>query len=152
MANSRCAITAFVTEGWFNDNYWALCDDHKEAAWVTAVYGLAEYFPNYLIVGLRGWDDFILCNHESRYFTVPTVPLDEKYLEPFDFPAVPMRLEADEKRAGWIKWYVKPIVFNGDPQAEENMIWMRQDKHAELVRWWNGLYRHLKKPNENEGR
>ncbi len=24
-----------MTEGWFNDNYWALCDDAKEAAQVT---------------------------------------------------------------------------------------------------------------------
>ena len=76
-----------MTEGWFNDNYWALCDDEKEATQVTALYGLADYFPDYLIVGLRGWDDFILGNRQSRYFTVPTVPLDEQYLEPFDFPA-----------------------------------------------------------------
>ena len=51
-----------------------------------------------------------------------------------------MRLEADEKLAGRIKWYVAPIIFGGDPQAEENMVWLPQDKHAEIVRWWNELY------------
>lgn len=134
-----------MTEGWFNDNYWVLCGDEKEAAQVTTLYGLADYFPGYLIVGLRGWDDFILCDRESRYFTVPTVPLDEQYLEPFEFPVVPMRLEADEKLVGKIKWYKLPIVFNGDPQAQENIVWLSQDKHAEFVRWWNSLCQSFKR-------
>jgi hypothetical protein len=130
-----------MTEGWFNEDYWALCETESEAAHVTAVYGLADYLPGYLIVGLKGWDDFILCNRQTQYFTVPAVPLDEQYLKPFDFPAQPMRLEADERLAGRIKWYLKPIIFNGDPQAEENMVWLSQAKHAEFVRWWNQLYR-----------
>ena len=130
-----------MTEGWFNEDYWTLCDDENEAAQVTALYGIADYLPDYLIVGLKGWDDFILCNRNSQYFRVPTVPLDEQYLEPFEFPAEPIRLEADKKLAGKIKWYVTPIIFGGDPQAEENMVWLAQDKHAEFVRWWNELYR-----------
>jgi len=130
-----------MTEGWFNEDYWTLCDDENEASQVTALYGVADYLPGYLIVGLKGWDDFILCNRDSQYFTVPTVPLHEQYLEPFQFPAAPMRLEADKKLAGKIKWYVTPIIFDGDPQAEENMVWLAQDKHAEFVRWWNELYR-----------
>ena len=100
-----------MTEGWFNDDYWILCEDVTEAEQVTALYGVAEYLPDYLIVGLKGWDDFILCNRESRYFTVPTVPLDKQYLEPFDFPVEPMKLEADKKLVGKIKWYETPIIF-----------------------------------------
>jgi hypothetical protein len=67
--------------------------------------------------------------------------LDEKYLEPFEFPSTPMRLEADEKLVGKIKWYITPIIFGGDPAAEENMTWLTPEKHAEFVRWWNDLYR-----------
>jgi len=130
-----------MTEGWFDENYWALCDDEKEAQQLTAMYGISDYLPDHLIVGLRGWDDFILCNRESQHFTIPTVPLDKQYLEPFDFPAWPMRLEADKKLAGKIKWYVTPVVFGGDPNAEDNMTWLAPEKHAEFVRWWNDLYR-----------
>jgi len=36
-------------EGWFNDDYWPLCEDQREA----------EHLPGYSIVGLKGWD-FIL--------------------------------------------------------------------------------------------
>ena len=130
-----------MTEGWFNENYWMLCDDEKEAEQVTALYGISDYLPDYLIVGLKGWDDFILCNHVSQYFTIPTVPLDAKFLEPFEFPNAPMRLETDKKLAGKIKWYVTPIIFGGDPESEANMAWLSPEKHAEFVRWWNDLYR-----------
>ncbi len=134
---------AVMTEGWSNEEYWTLCEDEREAAQVTALYGIAEYLPDYLIVGLKSWDDFILCNRLSQYFTVPTVPLDEQYLAPFKFPAEPMPLETDDRLTGKIKWYKTPLIFGGDPQAEENMVWLPQDKHAEFVRWWNDLYRHF---------
>jgi hypothetical protein len=137
-----------MTAGWFNEDYWMLCDDVKEAEQVTALYGIADYLPDHLIVGLKGWDDFILCNRKSQYFTIPTVPLDEQYLEPFEFPSTPMQLEADKNLAGKIKWYLTPIVFGGDPEARENMVWITPEKHAEFVRWWNDLYRQ----DDDEGR
>lgn len=130
-----------MTEGWFNDDYWILCDDQDEAEQVTALYGISDYLPGYLVVGLKGWDDFILCNPESRYFTVPSVPLDEQYLEPFEFPAAPLQLEEDPRLTGKIKWYITPLIFGGNPEAKENMAWLTPAKHAEFVRWWNDLYR-----------
>ena len=132
-----------MTEGWLNDDYWILCDGQTEALHVTALYGIADYLPDFLIVGLKSWDDFILGNHESKNFTVPTVPLDARFLRPFDFPAEPMRLEADNRLAGKIKWYVTPIIFGGDPQAKENMAWLSQHEHAKFVRWWNAKFRQI---------
>ena len=45
-----------MREGWYNNAYWSLCEDQKEAEQLAAAYGLAEYLPGYFIVGLKGWD------------------------------------------------------------------------------------------------
>ena len=129
-----------MREGWCNDDYWVLCEDQKEAEHLTAIYGLAEYLPGYFIVGLKGWDYFILIDRESQYFSVPTIPLEQASLAPFHFPAEPLRLESDDRFTRKIKWYVKPIPFGGDPSAKENMAWLSLDEHAEVVKWWNKFY------------
>jgi hypothetical protein len=129
-----------MREGWCNDNYWSLCEDQKKAENLTALYGLEDYLPGYFIVGLMGWDDFILCDREGQYFTVPTVPVERASLAPFRFPAESLRLESDERFTQKIKWYVKPIRFGGDPVAEENMAWLSQEEHVQAVKWWNKFY------------
>ena len=129
-----------MKEGWFNDDYWSLCEDEKEAQRLTATYGLADYLPGYFIVGFRGWDDFILADSESRHFLVPTLPLEHQKLSPFEFPAAKMQLEPDERFTSKIKWYVKPILFGGDPAARENMTWLSLDDHVKAVKWWNRFY------------
>jgi hypothetical protein len=98
-----------MREGWCNDDYWSLCEDQKEAEQLTAIYGLADYLPGYFIVGLKGWDDFILCDREGEHFVVPTLPLERGSLAPFRFPAESLRLEPDDRFTKKIKWYVKPI-------------------------------------------
>jgi hypothetical protein len=129
-----------MREGWCDDDYWSLCEDEKEAGRLTAIYGLAEYLPAYSIVGLRGWDDFILSDQHGQYFLVPTVPLEQASLVPFCFPAESMRLESDDRYTTKIKWYVQPIRFGGDPAAKENIVWLSQDEHVQAVKWWNKFY------------
>ena len=129
-----------MREGWCNGDYWVLCEDQKEAVHLTAIYGLTEYLPGYFIVGLKGWDDFILVDRESQYFSVPTVPLERASLTPFRFQAETLRLESDERFTKKIKWYVKPIRFGGDPSASENTAWLSLDEHAGAVKWWNKFY------------
>jgi|SRR5580765_7784264 len=129
-----------MKEGWFNNDYWALCESQAEAERLTTLYSLAQYLPGYFIVGLKGWDDFILINRESQYFTVPTVPLDQANVTPFNFLAGTLRLEADNRFDKKIKWYVKPIRFGGDPSAKENMAWLSLEQHVEAVKWWNKFY------------
>ena len=46
--------------------------------------------------------------------------------------------------SGRIKWYVKPLVFGGDPELGDNVIWVTQEDHVSLVRWWNRLYATVK--------
>ena len=129
-----------MREGWYNDDYWSLCEGQKEAEQLTALYGLAEYLPGYVIIGLKGWDDFILVDRQSQYFSVPTVPLVQASLAPFRFPAETLRLESDGRFAKKIKWYVKPIRFGGDPSANENVAWLSPHEHAAAVKWWNKFY------------
>jgi hypothetical protein len=49
--------------------------------------------------------------------------------------------EPDAKVRGRIKWYIKPIVFGGDPNLGDNVTWITLRQHFELVTWWNRKYR-----------
>lgn len=129
-----------MREGWCNDDYWSLCESQQEAEQLTAAYGLADYLPDLFIVGLKGWDDFILCDRAGQYFLAPTVPLERGNLAPFRFPADSLRLEPDERFTGKTKWYVKPVRFGGDPAAKENMVWLSRDEHVQAVKYWNKFY------------
>jgi hypothetical protein len=129
-----------MKDGWYNDDYYVLYEDQEEARLATARYRLQDYLPAYSIVGLKGWDDFILCDLQSIYYTVPTVPLIREDLKPFSFPAEPLKLVGDQRFAGRIKWYIKPIVFGGSPTQEENLAWLSHDQHAEVVIFWNKTY------------
>lgn len=126
-----------MIEGWAGDRHFILFTD-EESIEATARYELSETLPGYVIVGLLGWDDFIVRSLETQLFTVPAVPAIAKYLEPFH-GELPNELESDD-RATTVKWYVKPIVFGGDPEPGENLIWVTYEQHAQLVRWWNKQY------------
>jgi hypothetical protein len=39
---------------------------------------------------------------------------------------------------------VKPLIFGGDPSSHENQTWITHEQHAQLVRYWNDMYRSLK--------
>jgi hypothetical protein len=127
-----------MIEGWAHDRHFILFTEEESIA-ATARYGLRDSLPDYVIAGLLGWDDFIVRSLAGQLFTVPTMPAIAKYLEPFQ-GELPDELEQDD-RATTVKWYVKPIVFGGDPEPGENMIWISHEQHAELVRWWNEQYR-----------
>ena len=128
-----------MLEGWYLDDYLVLFDD--AAARLTQRYGLPQYLPGLTAVGLRGWDDFILVDTEHRYFTLVTVPVEPKQLRPFAFSVDRLAIRPDARFAKKVKWYLKPVIFGGNPGAKENMTWVSLDQHAGLVRWWSKLYR-----------
>ena len=80
----------------------------------------------------------------GRTFSLPTVPLEARHLSSFSIPEASSMLRADARFDGKIKWYVKPIAFGGDPGAEQNVVWVSHEQHAELVRWWNDQFRSVK--------
>jgi hypothetical protein len=129
-----------MQEGWYDEQHFILFDD-EEAELATLRYGVSAALPGYKVVGLCGWDDFILRSSAGQLFTVPTVPLLDRYLEPFD--QMPPHLQVDTLRSGLIKWYVKPVAFGGEPEMGQNVIWVDHQQHVELVLWWNKQYQRM---------
>jgi hypothetical protein len=134
-----------VTEGWWKDSYFILFDEN-EIRDRTEGYGISLYLPGYEIVGLMGWDDFIVRDARQVLHLVPTVPLGPKYLRTLAAPIVREVLERDPRWEGRIKWWLKPIVFGGDPKDEGNVTWVTPMQHAQLVRWWNDQYQSMVRP------
>lgn len=130
-----------MSEGWCNEDYLILFSD-EESEERSRQYKLAEYLPGYRIIGMKSWDDFIVMNGAGELFTVPTVPLVPKYMESFSMPA-PLSLNGDERLNGKIKWYIKPLVFGGDPRSGENVTWLSHEQHCQAVTWWNEQFRAL---------
>lgn len=129
-----------MQEGWYDEDYWILCETLEESMHLTREYGIEQYLPGFRIVGLKGWDDFVLVNSSGDYFCVPTVPLTAEYLEPLAFPTERLRLEEDERYLNRLKWYVQPLAFGGDATDQTNIAWLALDAHIEAVRWWNEFY------------
>lgn len=132
-----------MIEGWQGKDYLILFDE-AEAAKFSLQYETSKYLDGYEIVGLKGWDDFIVKGKAGELATVPTVPLVAQYLSPLNFAIDPHRIKPDSRFRGKVKWYTKPLIFGGDVQAGENMIWVTLDQHVQLVKWWNDLYRKMK--------
>ena len=122
--------------------------EQSEAAKMSERYGIASSLPDYALVGLKSWDDFILGDAKNQFFTVPTVPLDAKYIQPFALDIDVSKLRADQRFTDKIRWYIKPLVFGGDPRADSNTTWITVDEHVAVVRWWNQLYRDLQRNKE----
>jgi hypothetical protein len=127
-----------MREGWFEDQYLVLFEA-TETGPASERYSLGNFLPGYELVGMKGWDDFIVRNAQGGTFTVPTIPIDAKHASPYRLSAEP-ELRADKKFEGRIKWYLKPLVFGGDVSAQ-NEIWVNHEQHVQLVRYWNDVYR-----------
>ncbi|WP_179108244.1 hypothetical protein [Rodentibacter trehalosifermentans] len=41
-------------------------------------------------------------------------------------------------------WYIKPILFGGDPNEPSNVILVNRREHIELVKYWNKVLRKIK--------
>ena len=132
-----------MLEGWQGDDYLILFDESESTDFSTK-YELGKHLPNFLIVGLKGWDDFIVKGPDGRLATVPTVPIVAERLAPLQIPIDPRQVHPDDRLRGKVKWHTKPVVFGGDPLARENTIWVSLDQHIRLVKWWNDQYQQVK--------
>jgi hypothetical protein len=138
-----------MTEGWHNEDY-LITFEERESIDLSLRYEIDKYLAGYRIVGLRGWDDFIVAGVDGKLFTVPTVPLDRTYLTPCGSSIRHLQLRQDDQLRGRIKWYTKPLAFGGDPGVGENMTWVNLEQHIKLVNWWNNLYQTMKaQPKES---
>ncbi|MBB5035604.1 hypothetical protein [Prosthecobacter vanneervenii] len=132
-----------MIQGWCQKDYFILFEDQAEASLMTERYAVNSFLPGYILVGIKSWDDFILCDADNNLYTVPTIPLAAKELCPCSLEIDSAGLRADTQVADKIKWYIQPIIFGGDPKPGENMTWVTLDQHIDLVKWWNNQYRSL---------
>ena len=131
-----------MREGWLGEDYLVLFSA-PESSEASRAYGIKEYLPGYQILGLRGWDDFIVQDATGVVHTVPCLPIDSEHLSQWTLPPSSAVLESDLRFTGKIKWYIKPLIFGGDPSDPANMDWVSHELHIELVVWWNPKYREL---------
>jgi hypothetical protein len=131
-----------MVEGWHNDDYLVILSQSERGA-ATGQYKFEQFLPGYSLVGLRGWDDLIVCNQAGTTFALPAVPLQVSYLEPFSVPEAPS-LQPDAPFSGKVKWYLKPLIFGGSAQDSANLAWVTHEQHATLVVWWNEQYKSIK--------
>jgi hypothetical protein len=131
-----------MNEGWAGDNYLILFDE-SEVASASERYAISRMLPGYQLIGLSGWDDFILRDSAGQTHLVPTVPAVPRHVSPYQMPLSAGTLQVDERLRGKIKWYTKPIVFGGNADVGENLTWVSHEQHADLVKWWNDQYRSL---------
>jgi hypothetical protein len=133
-----------VREGW-NDEEYFIFFEGSEISDACARYDIEQHLPGFTVLGLRGWDDLIVRDQRAQVFAVPTVPIEERYLDALDIGSrQASMLESDERFKDRIKWYVTPLVFGGSAEADSNIVWVDHSQHGELVRWWNARYRELK--------
>ena len=132
-----------MIEGWNGDDYLVLFAESERAA-AEIRYAFSALLPGFKLIGLRGWDDFIVQDKSDIAYCIPTVPLNVQYLSPFALPST-QGLRPDARFTGKIKWYVQPIAFSGDPKVGTNLTWINHEDHGQLVRWWNDRYRSLGK-------
>jgi hypothetical protein len=131
-----------MREGWSGDRYLIVYEDAETSA-ATDRYGLGASFPGFILVGLCGWDDLLVRDAQGRLFSVPAVPCIATHLTSFSEAVFSAPLRDDARFTGRIKWYVRPVVFGGDPRDGDNLTWVSHEQHAQLVRWWNDQYRSL---------
>jgi hypothetical protein len=110
-----------VIEGWNGDDYLILFDQQEIPA-VSDRYAISQWLPGHEVIGLLGWDDFILRDRVGQTYSVPTVPAVPQNLSAFALPDSRVKLAPDPQFRNSIKWYVQPIVFGGDPKGGKNVI------------------------------
>jgi hypothetical protein len=132
-----------MIEGW-NGDYYFILFDQQEIASASNRYAISQWLPGYEVIGLRGWDDFILRDSAGQTFSVPTVPAVAQDIEPFTLPDSSVALVPDSRYRNSIKWYAQPVVFGGDPNIGKNLVWITHDQHAEAVKYWNEFYHGMK--------
>ena len=130
-----------MIEGWAKEEYFSLFDE-EESKKLTSKYEIDKMLPGFFLIGIIGWDDFLLFK-EGQLFRCPTVPATLEYVEKLDQMKMPNELQIDEKLKAKIKWYIKPLVFGGSPTEESNIEWVDYNKHIELVKWWNAKYQEI---------
>ena len=132
-----------MKEGWHNDDYLILFEG-REIEQKGQEYGLDRLLPGHRLLVMVGWDDFLVMDRTSqKLFRVPTIPILPQEKKEWPHSVDLGALKPDGRFQGKVKWYVKPIVFGGDPSSGGNMTWISHGDHVQAVRYWNEMYSHV---------
>ena len=132
-----------MKEGWHNDDYLILFEG-REVEQKEQEYRFERLLPGYRLLGLVSWDDFLVVEHASqKLFRIPTIPISSEQRKEWQHSVDSTVLKPDDRFHGKVKWYVKPIVFGGDPSPGENMTWISHGDHVQAVKYWNEIYSHV---------
>lgn len=135
-------IIKVACEGWFDEQYFILFspDEYEKAG---SLYRLSEEIGPALVVGMRGWDDLLIRGADGESFSVPMLPMSQSLIARCSISGHE-DLEPDPGVEGRYRWYVKPLLFGGDPACSSNITWVDQKQHRDLVLWWNQKYLELR--------
>ena len=132
-----------MKEGWHNEDYLILFES-EEIELKQQEYGLDRLLPGHRLLGLVGWDDFLVMESASeKLYRVPTIPISSRHRKEWPHSVDSTALTPDGRFQGKVKWYVKPIIFGGNPNPEENMTWISHRDHVQAVKYWNEMYTHV---------
>jgi len=129
-----------MKEGWSSDGDYFILFEEGEQSETAERYQLPDLLPGFELLGLRGWEEFLVRGVDGQIFAVPVVPIAAAQLVPAELPPENSALEADPGLVGRIKWHINPLIFGGDPTSDANVSWVSHQQHCELVRWWNAQY------------
>jgi len=71
-----------MIEGWHGEDYPVLFAE-SEIDPAGDRYEVSRQLPGLKLAGLWSRDDFVVQDPKGHTFSVPTVPFDQKYLEPY---------------------------------------------------------------------
>ncbi len=131
-----------MKEGWYGNEYLILFEGEEIEA-RGRDYTIGQYLPGHTLLGLAAWDNFIVREDTSgKLYKVLTLPMRPEYRQPceIDLEEAILNLERDMRYYQKIKWYVDPVVFGGDPEPGENMVWLPHKEHVEAVQYWNHIF------------
>jgi hypothetical protein len=66
-----------MREGWYQEDYLILFDEPESAA-ASDRYKISQTLPGYQIIGLRGWDGFIVRDSADHIYSILSVVPDPR--------------------------------------------------------------------------
>ncbi len=127
-----------MNEGWGGEEYFIKFSEMESEEFARG-YSLDSYIEGYELLGIKGWNDFILLK-DGQLFSCPTVPIDTAYIELLNGDVLPGCLQSSSDLKGKIKWYIKPLIFGGSV-GKSNEQWVDFELHMKLVNYWNNQYK-----------
>ena len=125
---------------WINKEHYNILSTEESARYEVV---LKKYINKFRVIGIVGWDNFILSDG-SNHFSIPTVPVDQKYLKELEYPDLKPMTKSEQSEHSKIKWYLTPLIFGGSPDSESNIAWVTIDEHIKLITFWNQKYFEIK--------